>query len=86
MKHDKTVWLEQLGAVAETLTALPDDVRICRLYQTLSDRLEFQIIKHPDVTGDKVVGYREHDWFETNAFPVTVGWCEDKEDEEDDDL
>ena len=85
MKNDKIVWLEQLGAVAETLTALPDDVRICRLYQDENDRLRFQILEHPGVTADKVTGRTTYDWGESSAYPLAVGWCKEFEEGEDDD-
>lgn len=82
--------LANLDAIREVVEKLPDDVRICNISNRGMLENEYtiiQILRHPDVTGERVYEMRKDEWWCERPGPVAVGWIEDDDPDrpEDDD-
>lgn len=86
----KELYLNSLDAVREVIDRLPQDVRICRIYdghRDGKDMICIQILRHPEMTPDRIM--REDDCFtwmekdyDAKGMTVTVGWCGGEEEDD----
>lgn len=71
----KELYLSKLYAIGQAIAALPDDVKICRIYDDVNpDRIKIHILEHPDVQGERVDKHHCGDWWCEVPGEVTVGY------------